>query len=156
MGYHSHDDMASIPLHRVAVLYPFAQFLKDVGTPLERGLQRAGIPFCALEDVNNYVPSHRFWAFLVDMAHREGIEDLGFSVGQMFGANCADPHLTGLLRRSPTLYQGLLKASALTNETVSHCRLGLMQPLRGQYSYFFTARAVAHTTRLLRRSAGSA
>ena len=79
------------------------------------------MPFCALEDVDNYLPSQRFWAFLVNMARSQGIEDLGFRVGNGFGANSVDPHLTDLLRQSPTLSVGLLKASAFTNKTVC-CR----------------------------------
>lgn len=129
--------MESIPLHRIAVARPFADFLDNVGASVERGFRLAGLPVCALEDMNNYVPSHRFWAFLVDMAHREGIRDLGFRVGQRFGANCADPHLTDLLRRSPTLYQGLLQASERINKTVSHCQVGILQPTGSQYAYFY-------------------
>ena len=127
----------AIPLHRVAVVRPFTNFLADVGTPVERGFRHAGLPVCALEDVNNFIPSHRFWAFLVDMAFSQDIPDLGFLVGQKYGANCADPRMVNLLRRSPTLYQGLLNASDLINRTVSHCRVGVLQPPRSQYAYFY-------------------
>jgi AraC-like DNA-binding protein len=126
-----------IPVHRVAVLLPFTNFLDDVGAPVERGFRLAGLPVCALEDADNYVPSHRYWRFLVDMAQREDIPDLGFHVGQRYGANCADPHLTNLLRRSPTVYQGLLRASELTNKTVSHCQMGLFHPPHSQYVHFY-------------------
>jgi AraC-like DNA-binding protein len=71
------------------------------------------------------------------MAHREGIADLGFRVGQAFGADSVDPQLTELLRRSPTLYRGLLAASELTNRTITNCRFGLLQPLDSDYTYFF-------------------
>lgn len=129
--------MESIPLHRVAVVRPFTDFLADIGAPFERGFRQAGLPVCALEDVNNFIPSHRFWKFLIDMAFSQDIPDLGFHVGQKYGANCADPHLTDLLVRSLTLYQGLIKASELINRTVSHCQVGIVQPPRSQYAYFF-------------------
>ena len=129
--------MEPIPLHRVAVVRPFTDFLADAGAPFERGFRQAGLPVCALEDMNNFVPSHRFWTFLVDMASSQDIPDLGFHVGQRYGANCADPYLTDLLRRSPTLYRGLMKASALINRTVSHCQVGLLQPPRSQHAYFY-------------------
>ena len=87
--------------------------------------------------MDNYVPSHRFLSFVVNTARKEGIEDLGFRVGHRNGANSADPKLTSLLRQSPTLYHGLLKASELTNKTVSHCHLGLIQPPLSQHAYFF-------------------
>jgi len=133
----SHDRMDLIPLHRVAIVRAFAQFLADVDAPVERGFRQAGLPYCALENVDNYVPSDRFWAFLVNMAHGEGVEDLGFRVGQTFGANGADPNLVKLLRQSPTLYHGLLKASELTNKTVSRCRLGILQSPRCERAYFY-------------------
>lgn len=139
--------METIPLHRVAVVRPFTQFLARVGTPFERGFRQAGLPVHALENVDNFISSHCFWKFLINMSMREDIRDLGFRVGEAFGASCADPHLSDLLRQSPTLFQGLLKASAMINQTVSHCRVGLMQPLRSEYTYFFTAPAVTRTTR---------
>ena len=137
MGHRNRDRGEAIPLHRVAVVRPFAEFLADVGAPVERGFKQAGLPFAALDNVDNYVPSHRFWAFLVNMARSEGILDLGFRVGHRFGANSADPHLTDLLRRSPTLYNGLSRASDLTNRTISHCRLGILQPTHCEHAYFY-------------------
>ena len=133
----SHDRMDLIPLNRVAIVRAFAQFLADVDAPVERGFRQAGLPYCALENVDNYVPSDRFWAFLVNMAHGEGVEDLGFRVGQTFGANGADPNLVKLLRQSPTLYHGLLKASELTNRTISHCRVGILQPQGSSCTLFY-------------------
>lgn len=129
--------MESIPLHRVAVVQPFTNFLADVGAPFERGFRQAGIPVCALEDVNNFIPSHRFWQFLIDITLSQDIPDLGFHVGRKYGANCADPHLTDLLVRSPTLYQGLMRACELINRTVSHCQVGFVQSPRSQCTYFF-------------------
>ena len=137
MGDDCHNRVKSVPLHRVAVVRPFAQLLESIGAPVERGFRQAGLPYCALESVDNYVPSQRFWSFLVNMAYSQGIKDLGFRVGLRFGANCADPHLTELLHQSPTMYQGLLKASDLTNRTITHCRLGIKQPPSCSYSLFY-------------------
>lgn len=121
MNDNVHNISNPIPLHRVAVVRPFARFLDDIGAPVEREFLQAGLPYCALENVDNYIPSHRFWAFLVNVANAEGIRDLGFRVGRRFGANSPDPHMTELLQRAPTLYRGLLQASELSNRTISHC-----------------------------------
>jgi len=129
--------MKTIPMHRVAIVRSFTNFLADAGAPVERGLRRANLPVFALEDVNNFIPSHRFWSFLVDMAFSQDIPELGFHVGQKCGANSVDPHLADLLHRSPTLYQGLLRASALINRTISHCQVDILQPARSQYAYFY-------------------
>jgi AraC-like DNA-binding protein len=133
----SHNNDVSVPLHRVALLRPFTEFLSDVGTPIERGLCQAGLPSNALEDLNNYIPSHRYYDFLINMAHSQGIPNLGFHVGQRFGANTADPHLTEMLRQAPSIYQGLTKASEFVNKTVSNCQLGLVTPADGRYTYFY-------------------
>ena len=75
------------------------------------------------------------------MANREtvgcGIEDLGFRVGQKYGADCADPQLSSLLRQSPTLYHALVRASELVNKTISRSRIGLLQPPHGEHTYFY-------------------
>jgi hypothetical protein len=130
-------DTKSIPVHRVAVLSPFVRFLADVGSPLQSGFRQAVLPWYALEDVNNYVPSHCFYKFLIGMARSEGIMDLGFRVGEKFGADAPDPHMTALLKRAPTLYQGLRKASERVNRTVTHCRFGILQPPHCGYAYFY-------------------
>jgi len=69
MDHVSNKKMTSIPLHRVAVVRPFTQFLEDIGASVERGCRLAGLPFHALESVDNFVPSHRFWSFLVNMSY---------------------------------------------------------------------------------------
>lgn len=71
------------------------------------------------------------------MSHSEGIQDLGFRVADRFGADCADPHMTAILRKAPTLYRGIRRASELVNRTVSHCRIGVLQPPNCDYAYFY-------------------
>jgi len=121
----------------VAVLNPFAVLLADVGVPIERAFRDVDLPPSVLENLNNYVPSERFFAFVAKMAREEGIEDLGFHVGKRFGANCADPHMADLLRQSPTMFHGLSMASDLTNRTITRCRLGLMRSPNASQTYFY-------------------
>lgn len=137
MEISNHNRLKSIPLHRMAVVRPFARFLADVGAPVERGFRRAGLPYYAIEDANNYVPSYRFYGFLVDMARTQGIDNLGFHVGHQFGADSVDPRQTELLRQSSTLYRGLLDASELVNRTITNCQVGILQPPGCRYAYFF-------------------
>ena len=126
-----------VPMHRVATVKPFTRFLADVGVSVESGFRQAGLPYCALESVDNYVPSQRFWSFLVNMADSQGIEDLGFRVGRRFGASSPDPHMANLLRSAPTMYQGLLKASELVSKIVTNCRFGFHQPPGCSYSLYY-------------------
>ena len=119
--------MQSIPLHRVALVLPFARFLADIGAPVERVFRQVGVPYMALEDVNNYVPTRKFYAFVDHMARSEGIEDLGFRVGLTYGANCADPRMSSLLCKSPTLHHAITTTSALVRKTVSRSRILLVR-----------------------------
>jgi AraC-like DNA-binding protein len=137
MNHGSRDRIEPVHLHRIAILRPFVQFLTDVGTPVERGFRQAGLPVYALEDMNNYVPSQRFWAFLANMASNQRIEDLGFRVGYTIGADCMDPHLSALVRQSPTLYQALLKAADLNNRTIYDSQMWMSQPPNSGHTYFF-------------------
>ena len=130
-------DTKSIPVHRVALVLPFTQFLANVGAPVERSFRQACLPWQALQDADNYIPSHGYWKFLACSARAEGIPDLGFRVGEKFGAECADPHMTELLRKAPTLYQGLSKASERVNRTITHCKMGILQPPNCDYAYFY-------------------
>jgi hypothetical protein len=132
-------DTESIPLHRVPLLAPFTGLLKDVGAPVESLFAKAKLPWLALEDANNYVPSSNFYKFVLNAAHSAGIQDLGFRAGMKFGANSADPVMTALLRQAPTLYQGLRKANARVNSTVTHCHLGLKLPPGRDYAYFYVS-----------------
>lgn len=137
MGLANQDRVKLVPMHRVATIQPFTRFLAEVGVSVERGFRQAGLPYCALESVDNYIPSQRFWAFLVNMAHSQGIEDLGFLVGRQFGASVPDPNMASLLRSAPTMYQGLLKASELVNRIVTNCRFGFHQPPGCSYSLYY-------------------
>ena len=128
--------MQNIPLHRVAVLTPFTEFLADVGTPVESALNRVGLAAGVLEDCNNFVPSEKYRRFIVDAAVSEGIPDLGFRVGERHGADCVAPRMTDWLSTYPTMYWGLTAASNLANKTVTHCRIGITRPRIGEYARF--------------------
>ena len=129
--------MGTIIVHRVAILNAFVRMLEETGAPVERAFRDVGLPFYALEDLDNYVPSARFYAFVARMARSEGIPDLGFRVGQRFGANCADPRMRNLLLQSPSMFRGLTEASKLTNRTVSRCHVGLKRSADGTRTYFY-------------------
>ena len=137
MNQRIHKGDQSIPVHRVAILQPFSLFLRDIGAPVDRRFQQAGLPYCALENVDNYVPSQRFYSFLINTAQREGIEDLGFHVSHKYGANSVDPNMVQLLRHSTTLYSALLKACPLINQTMTNCRVGLFRSKHDGFSYFY-------------------
>lgn len=132
-----HSRVGPVPVHRVAIVRSFAELFADVGASVERGFRDAGLPVTALEDSNNYLPSHRFFRFILDTAAREGIDDVGLRVGRKFGANGADPMLVSYLRAAPTLFSALSVFSDLTGKTVSHSRVGVERPPGADHVLFY-------------------
>lgn len=136
MTFVRHNRADSVPLHRAAILRPFTHFLADVGAPIETGFRRARLPCSVTENVNNYITSRSFYAFVLDMARSQGIMHLGFRVAEAFGANSADPHLRRVLHQAPTLFRGLRDLSELSMTTVTHCRMGLVEPEHRGHMHF--------------------
>lgn len=96
-----------IPIHRVAVLRPFVGFLTEVGAPIERGFTR---PICLLQHSRMWITTS-FGPFSSTWRTVRAFKTSAF----MSGMSCvwrqlSDPQLTNLLKWSPTLYHGLMKA----------------------------------------------
>jgi len=101
------------------------RYLRRLGAPVDDGLRKAKLPLQSLDDPGLYISSLAFWHFTDTMARREGIEDLGFLVGQDAGANAADPELTRTLLRPATLHHALLRFCKLASSEISRVALWL-------------------------------
>ena len=53
-----------IPLHRVATVMPFINYLHQAGAPVERELTRASLPVMAMNDPDCFIPSRNYWDFV--------------------------------------------------------------------------------------------
>ena len=95
--------MQRIPISRASQLYPFIAFLKDIGTPVERHLERHKLPLGLLENPNMFVITRATYDFVEDMAEREGIDGFGWRI--------ANPSLTQKLSKkiasAPTLFEAI-------------------------------------------------
>ena len=101
--------METIPLHRTTIIRPFVQFLSEIGAPVNRFLREVKLPTLAIDDPDHYISSVAFWAFVEKMVASQGIENLGFLVGNRAGANAVDPNYSKVLAQSPTLYHALIE-----------------------------------------------
>lgn len=73
--------MDSIPIFRSAGLWPIAHWISERGLPLARHREAVGISELALQDPNLIIPERLLWE-LLDRLHRiEGIDDIGFRIG---------------------------------------------------------------------------
>lgn len=96
----------AIPLARTGVLLPFVQFLDDIGAPVERLMERARLSPQLLGRPEALFPLHQGLMLTASAADSQGIENLGFLVGQRTGI--ADlPDLGQLLAPTMTLRTAL-------------------------------------------------
>jgi len=69
--------MKAVPLVRVGMVLPVVTFLERSGAPVERYLERGGIPPAVLASPEALLPLHLVGRFLDDVARSEGLPDLG-------------------------------------------------------------------------------
>lgn len=123
MEKHQGTILQAIPLHRTNILRPFTQFLSETGAPINRVLRQVKLPTLALDDSNNYISSLAFWKFVETMASKENIKNLGFRVGERYGANALDPNFDRLLSHSPTLYHALITTCRVAAAEISRSKI---------------------------------
>jgi AraC-like DNA-binding protein len=99
--------MKPIPLVRATVVFPFVQFLNQIGAPTERLLRQVKLPVTTLENPEVLIAAYQANDFLEQAARREGIEALGVIVGQQTFAESFGVY-GKLISQSLTLYD-LLK-----------------------------------------------
>ena len=103
----------------------FREFLHDIGAPVDRAFQRAGLPVLG-ETGDVLVPMSRVLRMFAEMAQRE-TPDLGWHVGQWRRTRGVDEDLLAHIAASPTLYSGLLEFKKLVRLENSGIRLGLVE-----------------------------
>lgn len=102
-----------VPLSRARQLLPFLEFLDRLGSPAETGLERNKLP-PGLQDCPDMLTSaYAMFAFVADMALREGIENFAWRV--------VSPELTQL---SPGLVDEFNHSSTLLQALETTCALG--------------------------------
>ncbi|UCE89016.1 MAG: AraC family transcriptional regulator ligand-binding domain-containing protein [Pseudomonadota bacterium] len=118
--------MNPIPLVRAGHLIPFAEFLHQAGSPVERLLGEVRLPTAALDEPDTYIPTSRVWQFVARAAHREGLDDLALHVGRQTQAGGLG-RLGTLLESSPTLLHALETFCRQCNHESSHVSFSLAQ-----------------------------
>ena len=68
--------MTAIPCYRATLLCPYLEFFRGIGAPVENGLRQAGLPTIIIDEPGMYLPSLPSIAFLKQLSHREGIDEM--------------------------------------------------------------------------------
>ena len=74
--------MSGVPLVHASALAPSVSFLTEIGTPMESLLARVGLPAGALTEPDALIPMHQVCLLVETAARAEGLEHLGFLIGQ--------------------------------------------------------------------------
>ncbi|BAQ64118.1 AraC family transcriptional regulator [Geminocystis sp. NIES-3709] len=98
-----------VPLLRVSALIPFVDFLEELGTPTEKLLRQYKLPIFALDEPNLLISRDQVFDFLKKASYQEGIENLGFLVGEKTPVESLGI-LGKLACQSLTLYDAIFKA----------------------------------------------
>ena len=95
--------MQSIPSFRAAHLLPYAQFLRRVGTPVDRLLSRARLPTMFEDHLEAYLPLQPALRFLAMASHLEGIDELGLATTKDVRITDLNPVFVVAAQAAPTL-----------------------------------------------------
>ena len=74
--------MRGVPLTHASAFVPFVGFLSEMGIAVDPLLANAGLSAAALSEPDSLIPVHQMCAFLDKAARTEGLDQMGFLVGQ--------------------------------------------------------------------------
>ena len=137
--------MTSFPIHRVATILPFINYLRQQNVLIEKELIRAELPVAAISDPDCFIPSMNYWNFIARIADRERIKDLGFIVGLNSGANAADLGMSKRLLKLPDLDQALAQFCKIASSEISQVSFWLeAKDARTHRLYYKTSYGCRH------------
>ena len=70
-------------LARAAQLHPFLDFFEDIGVPIQENISRYPLPPGLRENGNMLAASAAMFAFVADMARKQGVDDITPSEGPL-------------------------------------------------------------------------
>lgn len=107
--------MQTVPIFRFAHLHPYIKFLRQLGAPVDRELSRVKLPTHLPEDPGAYLPTIPVLAFLHNISHSEGVDELGLRAALHIDVNDLDRNILALLTGSLTLISALQAFSRLVS-----------------------------------------
>ena len=99
--------MQTVPIFRFAHLQPYLKFLRDLGAPVDRELNRVKLPTHLPEDSGAYFPTIPVLAFLENMSYCEGLDELGLRAVNHINVNDLNRDLLAVISGSLTLNRAL-------------------------------------------------
>jgi AraC-like DNA-binding protein len=116
-----------IALGRVAHLLAFTDFLREIGAPVQRELDRAGLPTLLAKKPDASFPLPPGLGFLRSIERAEGIDDLGFQASKNETFDVLGSDLRNALRTSVTLFSRMRRFGELVTRESSNCRVSILR-----------------------------
>lgn len=99
--------MPRIPLARAAHVIQWVEIFREIGTPIERALAEAHLPIYIEEQPNAYVSNILASNFTRVWSTKEGIENIGWLMGERFSISQLSTNITTAIAGAPTLLKRL-------------------------------------------------
>lgn len=122
----SRSSQLRLPLVRRAHLKPYEDFLRTIGAPVFRYLQRTNVPRWD-EPGAEYMTNRGYFEFVGLAATEQGIPDLGYRACKTTGRRRLSGELVAQIERSPTLYGALKGFISGVRKDATHIRMGLVE-----------------------------
>ena len=119
--------MQPIMISRVTHVLSFTEVLQTIGAPVERELQRVGLPTMLMNQPDAYIPVMPALKFIKRMEHAEGIDDIAFLASQQFSFDCLSEEFIKMCQSVPSLFARLQLFSDLAPLENSYNRVSLIR-----------------------------
>lgn len=113
-----------MPWLRPEACRPVLRYLKNIGVPLDRFIERNRLPSHRWGENRDIIPRHAFGCFLTDITRSQGIEKLGWEAVHWL-RKLADNNVYSI-QYAPTLYQAL-KDKVAHSKAVCSIEVGLVE-----------------------------
>lgn len=116
----------TLPIVRRAHLAPYTAFLRKIGAPVDRYLDRARLPLRD-EPYAEYMSNRAYFEFVGIAAREQGVPDLGYRACMKVGRKRLSSELVARMEQSPTLYGALKGFCQGVGKDATHIRMGLIE-----------------------------
>ncbi len=123
--------MKTIPYFRAAHLVPYLKFLQGLGASVEKSLRRSKLPSGIIQESPGHLPLLPTLRFLINMAHREGIDNLTLRSREQTQVQELSPSLARSVYSAPTLKTAIKQAVRLATRENSQLDIWMIPEENG-------------------------
>lgn len=119
--------MQPIMIARITHVLSFTEVLQAIGSPLERELNKVGLPAMLEHQPDAYIPVLPVLKFIQRMEQKEGIDDIGFLASQQVSFGRLSGEFIEMCQNIPSLHSRFQLFSQLAPLENSNCRVSFIR-----------------------------